>query len=228
MISKKIKPVYVMNQDGLPDSEKQAVLDGASELIKLAGADIKLIDFGVWRTPQYKSSDDTFNEYQSVDWYIQKGRETSRNKTQLNADVMGNCLLSEPWRWPDRGGKVHYDILIANSDIYSKGTSFIIGTAGKSIGTIISTYRLKELDKKSRYECVKTETMHELGHVFGLIPDNRTENVEDSLGKHCTNRCIMRQGLSVPDDWIKMTDDRLRYGALCQACERDMKDYLRE
>jgi predicted Zn-dependent protease len=134
-------------------------------------------------------------------------------------------LSVEPWR---DDGRDQYDILIVRSDIYAEEDNFLVGIAREGFGTVISTYRFNGLDDKLKYECIKTETMHELGHVFGLLPDNRTEDVEDSLGLHCANRCIMRQGLNVPEDWINMTKDRLRYDALCKRCEKDLKDYFRE
>jgi predicted Zn-dependent protease len=204
----KIKPVYVMNQAGVADLEKQAVLEGASELISLAEVSgVDLADFGVFRNDGYRSSNSSLREFQSVDWYVQRGREASRNGTQLNADMMQYDLRSEPWRNPQKGGKDHYDILIVHDDMYSGDTHFVIGVAERGIGTTISTHRFKELNDRARYECIKTEIMHELGHVFGLIPDARTLNVEYSLGKHCSNTCTMRQGLRVPDDWINITND---------------------
>jgi len=62
--------------------------------------------------------------------------------------------------------------------------------------------------------------------VFGLIPKNRTKNIKESLGKHCINICIMRQGLELPKDWIDLTRDRIKYGALCPTCKQDLKNYF--
>jgi len=59
-----------------------------------------------------------------------------------------------------------------------------------------------------------------LGHVLGL--PSRRYNVEESLGKHCIGKCVMRQGLKVPYDWIRMSEDRLEYGALCGDCYLDL------
>lgn len=225
----KIKPVYLMNQAGLSDLEKRAVLNGASELIRLAEVvGIELVDFGVWKNSDFQNQDGSLKQYQSVDWYVGRGKETSRNKTQLNADTMLRYLWSEPWRNPKQGGRDHYDILVVHNDMYFGDTNFAIGLAQPGIGTIISTHRFKGLGDKAKYECIKTETMHELGHIFGLVPNSRTQNVESSLGKHCTNRCTMRQGLILPDDWIDITNDRLKYGALCPTCKTDLKEYFRK
>ncbi len=225
----KIKPINLMNQAGLSDLEKRAVLDGASELIRLAEVSkrIELIDFGVWRNNGFRNSDGSLKQYQSVDWYVSRGKDTSRNRTQLNVEAIQLALCLEPWRNPHQGGRDHYDILIVNNDIYWGNTNYVIGIAQAGVGTTISTFKFKPLRDKTKYECIKTETMHELGHVFGLIPDSRTKNVENSLGKHCTNTCTMRQGLNVPVDWINITNDRLRYGALCPTCAKDLKEYFR-
>lgn len=226
---RRVKPLFVMNQEGLASLEKQALLAGASELIGLAGVSgIDIVDFGVFRTNNYRNTDGSLKEFESVEWYVQRGRETSRNSRQLNAKTMQDLLFFEPWRNPNTGGRDHYDIFAVHDDMYSGNTNFVIGLAQPGIGTTISTYRFRELDGRTKYECIKTETMHELGHVFGLLPEERTYNVEDSLGKHCTNTCIMRQGLELPNDWINITNDRLRYDALCQTCTTDLREYFRE
>lgn len=222
-----IKPVYVMNQEGVSDLEKRAVLNGAHELIGLGGAEIEVKDFGVWRLEDYKNSDDTLKENKSVDWYVEEGRTASRNKTQLNASRMLDALHYEPWRMVSHGGKDHYDILVLHEDMYSGDTNFIIGLARQGIGTVLSVNRFRCLTNREIYECVKTETMHELGHAFGLVSKSRTKNVENQLGMHCTNICIMRQGMTVPNDWLKITDQRLRYGALCKECDKELKDFFR-
>ncbi|MBU3907541.1 MAG: hypothetical protein KKA64_04810 [Nanoarchaeota archaeon] len=227
---KNIKPIYVMNQKGLPDFEKKAVLDGVSELLELANVgDIKIYDGGAWRHEGYLDKNNELKKFHSVDWYLEVGKKESRNKNQLNADSMQRVLALEPWRYPHLGGENHYDIFIINDDMYSKGTNFVIGIAQQKIGTIISTYQFKKLrgDWGMKYDYIKTETMHELGHVFGLPSKSRTRNIEESLGKHCTNICVMRQGLILPDDWIRMTNDRLKSGgALCRDCRKDLRDFF--
>ena len=223
----KIKPVYVMNENGLGRLEKAAVLDGIHELLGFGGVSnlIEIVDYMVWRNDNYVNPDGSLKEYQSVDWFLQQGKNSSRSKSQVNATTMLHLLTFEPFRKI----KDHYDCFIVHSDMYDgrKDINFVIGLAREGIGTIISTDKFSNLDDRMRYECVKTETMHEMGHVFGLLPNSRNYNVENSLGKHCANRCIMRQGLTLPSDWIKMTDDRWKYGPLCKDCKQDIKDYFR-
>lgn len=222
----KLKPVYIMNEQGISDLEKKAVLDGTKELLRIAGVEeqIKVADFGAWKHREYKNIDGSLKEYHSVDWYLQEGRKASRNTTQLNAEKIVRLLYTEPWR---RGDHEHYDILITRSDMYSGNAHFIIGIADPASATVLSTYRFKNLDDKLRYECIKTETLHELGHVFNL-PKERIKSDNWILNGHCPNKCVMRQGLALPTDWINMTNDRIKYGPFCEPCKTHLKNYFKE
>ncbi|MFA5175905.1 MAG: hypothetical protein WC413_01430 [Candidatus Nanoarchaeia archaeon] len=214
-----IKPLYLMNEKGLSDLELKAVQDGIIELMDCANIKLDIKNFGVWRANISKP-------WWSIDWYLEQGKRTSTQNNQINAGYMLDLIIQEPWR----KNEDHYDVMVLHSDIYSRDTRFVIGLASEGIGTIISVKRFKhsELGNEMKYECIKTETMHELGHVFGLVPNKRKINVEESLGKHCTNRCVMRQGLTVPRDWINITKDRLKYKPLCEICETDLKAYFRK
>jgi len=219
----RIKPIIVMNEESIASADKDACISGICELLNIVGVNskIKIIDRAVWRDKGYKDGDN-LKEYGSVDWYLYKGLEDSRNGKQINAgtilDYMTLNLI--------KNNSNHYFTFLLDSDIYNADNNFVIGLARSGIGTVISTHRFQNLEKKLKIECIKTETIHELGHVFGLLSSERTENVEHSLGKHCTNVCVMRQGLYVPDDWIKITEDRLKFGPLCQLCQEDIKKYF--
>lgn len=221
----KIKPIHVMNEPGLSDLEKKAVLDGAGELLRIGEVEnlLAIKDFGVWRNEGYRNMDGSLKEYQSVDWYLQEGRKASHNKTQIKADKILDSFKAEPWQ---KGSQEHYDILITHSDIYSEGINFVIGLACHNLGTVISTHRFEELDDWLKYKCVKTETMHELGHVFHL-PAEEICSLNRLLAGHCPNKCVMRQGTSVPEGWINMTKDRLEHGPLCKPCETYLKNYFK-
>ncbi|MDO8516688.1 MAG: hypothetical protein Q7S33_01050 [Nanoarchaeota archaeon] len=205
----KIKSLFIQYQKGISNLEKRAVMDGAKEMIDLANAKpIRIVNLG-----------------ENLD-YIQGGQNTSKNNFQLNANTMINKLSFESQKDIAKYNKSHYNLIVLNSDIYSGNNDFILGLAMGGIGTILSTYRFQKFYEKGKYECIKTETMHELGHVFGLIADSRKDNIEMNLGKHCTNKCIMRQGITLPDDWIEISKDRLKYGAFCPECSRDLKKYF--
>jgi predicted Zn-dependent protease len=222
----KIRPIYLMHQEGLLPNEKRAVVDGVRDLVSLAGIQgMELVDLGVWRQKDFLNPNGTLKEYSSADWYIEMGRKYGRRK-QLNGGSMLNCLAFEPWRDPKQGGKEHYDVLIVNEDMFDRGTNFVIGLASSGIGTVISTYQFRELKERLKSECIKTEAMHEFGHVLSLPDETRGKNLVKSLGDHCSNRCIMRQGLVLPKDWINITEDRLKYGPLCPDCREDLDRYF--
>jgi predicted Zn-dependent protease len=70
-----------------------------------------------------------------------------------------------------------------------------------------------------RIECTKTVVMHELGHVLGLIPDGRKENIQTGdTGTHCKNSCVMRGGLDGLGDWIEYTLNRQLNDPYCSKC----------
>jgi len=219
-----IKPIVLMNEGDIDNNDKAACLDGIRELLSICSVEreIEVIDRGLWRNIDYKING-VLRKFLSVDWFLKEGWENSRNKTQMNALTILNFLSLPQWKKDNN----YYDVFLLSSDIYYENTNFIIGLARKGVGTIISTNRFQSLNNTLKFECIKTETMHELGHVFGLLPIDRTENVDDSLGKHCTNRCIMRQGLIVPIDWVNITKDRLKYGPFCENCKKDLRNYFK-
>ncbi len=218
------KTLFVMKEKGISELEMKASLEGVQELLKLGNAEklIGIEEKGELNGKEYLDNDGVTNNFRSIDWYLQKGRATSRNETQLNAGAILEYINEDVCT----SGNTHFDLLIVHSDMYSGNTEFVIGNALKGIGTIISISKFNSLSKKTRCECIKTQTMHEMGHVFGLLPATRKINFEYNLGKHCTNKCIMRQGLILPFDWIVFTCDRKRFGALCATCLGDLRDFF--
>ena len=219
-----INPIYLMHQAGMDPVEIGAVIDGIDEILTIAGVKqaVSLKNFGVWRNPGYVEGN-RLKPHQSVDWYLQQGVLKSERDSQLNANTVVSHLVSEPWRMQQN----HFDVVLTNIDMNGDNQgNFVIGSAIRDIGTIISTNRFSDLDDRSKYECIKTAAMHEVGHVFGLPRENRGHSLEYSLGPHCTNSCVMRQGLTVPHDWINFSKDRLRTGAICGSCFRDLRAYF--
>ena len=218
----RIRPVYLMCEPGVTFSEKEAVIEGIESLLGEARVKnkVEVKDFGVWRMGS--------GEYESVDWYINRARQAGRAGRgygyQLNAANLIASLEREPWKKSND----HYDVLVCSSDLWdgTERTNFVIGLARPGDSTAFSVKRFRELRERMAAECIKTETIHELGHVFGLIPFSRKVNIEYSLRKHCTNVCSMRQGLRVPLDWVKYTQERLAKGALCPECRKDLRDYF--
>jgi predicted Zn-dependent protease len=217
------RPIHIMYEEGLEPDHLKAVLDATHAVLSAAGvtANVEVNNFGVWRNSGWLVGN-TLTNWNSIDWYLAHAQRASRNDHQLHGGHLLKLLYNEPWQ----KARPHYDIVVTHSDLYDDDCRFCIGLAVHGLGTVISTNRFLKLDARAQRECIITETMHEVGHVFGLIPEDRTDNVEMSLGLHCTNKCIMRQGLSVPHDWIKITDDRLAGHEFCNACLRDLHRYF--
>ncbi len=217
------RPIYIMVEDGVDQTHVDAVIKSIHAVTQIAGVNnaLQINNFGVWRSHNWLNSQDQMTEWNSVDWYIEQAQVHGRHK-QLHGGHLMKLLWNEPWQKMH----AHYDIVITKQDLYDEKCNFVIGLAVHRFGTIISTNRFLNLESEVARECIVTEAMHEIGHMFGLILSTRTQCVDESLGLHCTNKCIMRQGLSVPHDWLVFTEDRLNGFSFCDLCTRDLKRYF--
>lgn len=224
-----------MCQEGVSELHINAVLEGVREVLRIAGMSniLQVRNFRVWvHDGHYIYPGGPLKEYMSIFWYIEMARkfaiqgqkfvENPRQGKQMCADTLLTLCANEPWQ----KSEPHYDVIVVNDDMFSGDTNFVIGLAGRGLGTVLSVCRFLHLDMESRFNCIVTETIHELGHVFGLLPKNRTQDVEESLGRHCSNRCVMRQGITVPDDWIDITDDRIACDPFCHRCAADLRAFF--
>ncbi|TAL19204.1 hypothetical protein EPN90_04535 [Patescibacteria group bacterium] len=207
-----------------------AALSGIEEMLEIAGVSqmISVGNLGVWRASDYRDGS-RLREYRSIDWYLARGRQTGR-RGQLNASTITFDLMEEPWRRQEH----HYDVILLESDIYNGGnTNFVLGVGTQASSAIISRHRLSrrylpELPEDELIECYKTAVMHEVGHMLGLPGRFGTRgHLEESLGMHCTNTCLMRQRLRL-EGWEELTADRLRRGSLCIECRREIVNFFQD
>lgn len=93
---------------------------------------------------------------------------------------------------------------VISEDIYDEGYNFVFGLAelnGKY--AIVSLYRLFDKDKNLYLDRAIKESIHELGHTFGL--------------NHCNNKnCVMSFSLSIND-----VDKKDKY--FCKLCETKLR-----
>ncbi len=206
--------INIMNDFGITFNFKQAFLDGILEMIQISKRNFEIQDLGLWRNLNWKSQ--TFlAPFNSVDWYVSQSMDSTRN--QVNAQHLLALFYCEPWQDSEK----HIDLFITNRDLFVPETNFVLGLALANSGMVISGHRFSNLSQSLAIECLKTLTMNKMGHVLGIVPEYRTISVEESLGKHCTNQCIMRQGLTV-QDWVQITKDRLNGHVLCDLCQNDL------
>jgi len=222
-----IKPIHVMCEPGVEDWQLDAAISAIREVVSYTdtAGRLTIINRGVWRCDDWGSADE-LTPYRSVDWYIAQGHEYSNRQGQLNAAAIIAGYLEEP----EQELNPHYDVIIVKSDIYSGNDddNFVIGFALSEHATVVSLDKFLHLEQHIQEACIKTEVMHELGHVFGLVPEDRTDDVEDDFGLHCTNLCVMRQGRRVPVDWITMTNERLQFRPFCEQCWFSLRQFFRE
>ncbi len=127
------------------------------------------------------------------------------SRRQVNAD---NLIY-----WLSRNIKLSSNsriLVLANIDGYVEGLNFVFGLSKLGFGGIVFTLRLnpifygQEYDEKLYRLRIFKETLHELGHSYGL--------------SHCLNFCVMRFSNSIYD-----VDKKPSY--YCQSCQRKIEHY---
>ncbi|MGA8533525.1 MAG: archaemetzincin [Candidatus Tumulicola sp.] len=131
-------------------------------------------------------------------------------RTALNAtrqQLFLSTLTSKVQRaYPDDEG---VRLVVTDFDLYKTSHRFIFGDGDESSGiAAVSLYRLRsefygeEPDPNQLFQRSLKESVHELGHAFGL--------------KHCFNvRCAMYYSTSIFE-----TDNKMPY--FCEVCDRRM------
>ena len=226
-------PIFFMKAKDVTEAEYSPILDAAREIVNNAGVslDHPIKDFGVWRGENW-NKDGKLEPWMSADWYVEScmlERDRGHGK-QIDADRLIDLLSTEPWK-----RNFHYDVFVVGNDMTSKAWStgsylnFVVGIACRYNGTVISVNRFRELSGSMKHGVLQTEAYHEIGHLFGLPDDERRSDLVAELGGHCPERgCSMKQGMTVPHDWIENTIDRANRGQpYCEKCVADLKDYQR-
>lgn len=218
-----------MRTEDVTLDEKQAIREAITEVLTIGKASgIEIRDLDVWREKNWKNENGKLIPDMSIDWYVEKHYNPDRG--QIDACGILRDFVFDSWQ----SLQPHYDVLVTARDLYfpDPNVNFVVGGAQPGFGTIISTKRFRPIrnrDSRLYLEGIKQEGLHELGHVLNLPNGNRGYAIEDSLGPHCTNQCAMRQGIEVPNDWVKHTQERLRTGIVyCGACERELIKNLQQ
>lgn len=112
-------------------------------------------------------------------------------------------------------------LTLTDSDLYADGLNWCFGfqrpdSRGGS-HVVLSTYRLKDT------ETLTHVATHELGHMFGAAKNGRPDT-EESLGNHCTNLCVMQQGLSIQEMKELARKLRRKENKFCYRCGEDIRE----
>jgi len=232
MALKRAKPLNILDNKGFWP-EKAAVLDAVKEILALGGArgQVPVRDYGSYRTAQWRDENNNLVPWQSVDWYIYDAMEEER--MQVDASRLLYDLASEPWRDGQSLGD-HYDLFLMEEDMYraangeqeGSGPAYCVGSSEPFSAAVISTHRIEHIWGMP-YSYIKTEVMRQLCFLFAVPSQWRQDVVETAEGgRFCTNVCILREAREAPDDWEKLTLDRLRHGPLCEFCLKDLRQFF--
>lgn len=208
--------IYVMHEDGFPASASAKCMEGLQEMARHLPQRPDIRSLGVWQAANWKDRQGNLLPYQSMAWY-------RASAVQPNGQVNASKMLVRLWDEPHRKAVTHLDVVLMHSDLTAPNCNFVIGAAMHNYACVTSLARFSHMRGGVRDECFKTALMHEVGHLFGLVPRTRLHAAEEKLGWHCTNRCIMRQGMTVAE-WERLTHDRLHHlPVLCRDCQQTLR-----
>lgn len=216
-------PIYVMwSSDVFPD-EGRAALDGVKDALAASGQEREIVSFG--------STPFDIGEFSSADWYVMEAIRRQQRKLnhgygdQVDVEEVGNLFRNEPWQ-----SKPHFEVMVVGSDLNAKVNgeyiNFVFGSTDPFFpSSVQSVRRLREEveDPNLRKEMIRRLLRHEVGHMFGLV--GRNFRYEEKLGKHCTNVCSMRQGMSVREWASLVREENARRIHFCGDCQNELDQY---
>ena len=224
------KPLNLLNNKGFWP-EKAAIGDAIKEVLTAGKCTrpLPISDFGRYRDPNWRDEKNELVPFQSVDWYVYDAMDEGR--MQVDVQRVLHSFAMEPWRREDRLGD-HYDLCIMEEDMFDparpagqEGAGYVVGRSEPLTAAVISTYRIDHIWGMP-YSYLKTEVMRQLCFMFG-VPDRKRPDVEmHGDACYCTRICILRAALVAPEDWERLTEDRLAHGAFCEACSADLRRFF--
>src|SRR3990167_2663421 len=91
----KVRPIHIVNQEGSSDLEKTAILEASEEFGKMAGLEVR-----------------EDKNFQNIGLYIQRGKELSSRRKQINAGAVLGYLGGEAFKSRQNGENPHYTLLV--------------------------------------------------------------------------------------------------------------------
>lgn len=228
---KRLKPLNLLDDKGFWPA-KAAVADAIKEVLALGHCDrpLPVKDFGRSRTAQWRDKDNNLVRWQSVDWYVYDS--LNEDRMQVDSSRVLHNLETEPWRDEKLFGE-HYDLLVLEEDMFdpavpegADSVPYVVGRCRPMSAAVISTHRIEHIWSMS-FSHIKTEVMRQLCFMFGVPAAGRDDVQADPGGRvYCMNLCILRRAVEAPGDWETLTSDRIKHGALCEACRRDLQEFF--
>jgi len=227
---KAFKPLNLLNDKGFWP-EKVAIADAIKEILVIGECKrpMAVHDYGHYRDRGWRNEKDELVPYHSVDWYVYDAMDEDR--MQVDGDRLLHTFADEPWRSESNLGD-HYDLFIMEEDMFDPTAGrdrgdlgYAVGKAEKLTAAIISTYRIEHIWGLP-YSYLKTEIMRQMCFMFGVPDAEREDVIREGDAVYCANVCILRPAHQAPEDWDRLTEDRIKHGALCGSCTGDLQAFF--
>lgn len=230
---KQLKPLNVMDNIGFWP-ERAAIIDAIQDVLHYGNGagEMSVRDYGRYRSSDWRDEGNNLVPWQSVDWYVFDA--LSEDRMQVDAMQMLDSLSTEPWR-DNRLIGDHYDLFLMAEDMYmptptgeTESIAYCVGASKRDLAAVVSIHRIDHIWGLP-YGSTKTEVMRQLCFMFG-IPNRARSDVERSLkvghGFFCTNECILSAAEEAPEDWDRLTEQRIQQTAFCEHCQEDLQDFF--
>jgi hypothetical protein len=227
---KVFKPLNLLNDKGFWP-EKVAIADAIKEVLTIGKCrrPMAVHDFGHYRDRGWRNEKNELVPYQSVDWYVYDA--LNEDRMQVDGDKLLHTFATSPWRNEAKMGD-HYDLFIMEEDMFDpSGTpehldlGYAVGKSERLTAAIISTHRIEHIWGLP-YSYLKTEIMRQMCFMFEVPKEERADVVIEGDEVFCRNVCILRPASLAPEDWDRLTEDRIRYGPLCDSCTADLQRFF--
>jgi hypothetical protein len=218
-----IRPIIIIAGKDIPSDLLQAGICAVQNVLTIARVTLPIHTLSDKFNAEHVEQTD-WKTWGNPNWYINSAAPAGQDLkiASVSAEMMFNLYEISILR------KIcdPYFMCFTSLALAANGNVNLLGWYRESVGSIISTTRLSS-KAAGVTDCFETIVMHNIGHVFGLIPITRHHAAEENYGKHCTNICVMRQGFLEMKLWNQFTKDRLTSGnPFCKQCVENLNEYF--
>lgn len=215
-----IRPISVMRADNISDQDFGYVVSAIKAFLNFFNLTdkISVVESGM-----------VFESGKKVEDYLVRAKVPDLEGEMIDGWALDNLILGGAHDLrPSEEALLPYlpsyliTVVDCNLRWHLKDLRVINGLSSPASSAIISVRSGPNTKVENLEERIKMTTMHELGHMFGLIPSCRPAEVDINYW-HCTNWCIMRRS-SLPLVGVSgVLADRyipLRFCSQCCDCLR--------
>lgn len=173
---------------------------------------IDLRNLGYYQDVEFQDGT-TLMPHKSMNWFMEIAYNERLSEDTLNGDTflregITYCLKN----------KISSVVFVIDHDLKTKGEGWVLGATTKFWTTVVSINRFKNSVGQERLDLFKTLSVHEFGHLFGLVEKDRPRST-NFLGQHCINKdCVMQQG-----NWNQLKDAANRTRRyFCNLCQVEL------